>query len=785
MRQTLQNIALFVILASLIYLVWYFVESRFFPPPPPAPPAVVKPSKEHAAAVGGFAALASGPHAALKSLPAVKPPEPAKPNPVAAGPAPVVPAKPAEPHRLIALGNERFRKTLILNTQGAGIQQVVLRDFDEADRVGHVVKDGAGKNQKLHLIPGYFRPRPAKVKEALPLIDLPTGLVSDARIKSLLTEASYTLYHYPTKGDPIYRDDDPEAGKFPLPDLGIRTWKVVREQLPADGPQTVAMETQLDAPYFIKVTKTFTLPPDAYHVDFALTIEPLPNRPKDAAAFRYQIAGARGLPIEGEWYTQSFRTGYIGKEVAARPGKFTRDIDDAAQVNSTFGGDLIPKGGYRLAFAAVGTQYFASALAVDIRNHVGAAPWAAARTTREINSSKPTDLPQFDDITIRAIAEPLTFDDGQPVTHHYVIYHGPIKVRLLTQLEGDKAVERSLIDFYSNDLGLKVMTDHHSPYFFGRFANAIGWADAVIAMTNLMHWVLGGLNDVVPIWGLNIIMLTVLVRTCLLFFSRKQQMIAAKAQAKMAALQPQIEALKEKYGADQQTFNQEKTKLFLQNGVLNPKAQLAGCGLLFLQMPIFMGLYFCLQESVFFRLSSFLWIENLAAPDMLFSWSESIPLLSDPANRTGFFSFLYLGPYFNLLPVFSVTLMFIHTKLTMPPATDEIQEQQQKMMKFMMIFMGLFFYKVAAGLCLYFICSTLWGLTERKLLPKPQLKPDAVIAKPNVGPNGKPLPDAKPTGFLARMAAKMEEMQKAAEAQRQIRNTGPNANPRDPRKKKR
>jgi len=43
---------------------------------------------------------------------------------------------------------------------------------------------------------------------------------------------------------------------------------------------------------------------------------------------------------------------------------------------------------------------------------------------------------------------------------------------------------------------------------------------------------------------------------------------------------------------------------------------------------------------------------------------------------------------------------------------------QQKVMKYMMVFMGLMFYKVAAGLCVYFIASSLWGFAERKLLPK-------------------------------------------------------------------
>ena len=49
----------------------------------------------------------------------------------------------------------------------------------------------------------------------------------------------------------------------------------------------------------------------------------------------------------------------------------------------------------------------------------------------------------------------------------------------------------------------------------------------------------------------------------------------------------------------------------------------------------------------------------------------------------------------------------------MPPPTDEQQEMQQRMMKIMIIVMAVFFYKVPAGLCLYFICSTAWALGPR------------------------------------------------------------------------
>ena len=78
----------------------------------------------------------------------------------------------------------------------------------------------------------------------------------------------------------------------------------------------------------------------------------------------------------------------------------------------------------------------------------------------------------------------------------------------------------------------------------------------------------------------------------------------------------------------------------------------------------------------------------------------------------------WLGPYFNVLPIITIGLFLVQQKMFMPPATDEQSAMQQKIMTYMMIFMGLLFYKVASGLCLYFIASSLWGIGERKLLPK-------------------------------------------------------------------
>jgi len=152
---------------------------------------------------------------------------------------------------------------------------------------------------------------------------------------------------------------------------------------------------------------------------------------------------------------------------------------------------------------------------------------------------------------------------------------------------------------------------------------------------------------------------------------------------------------------------------------------------LLMQMPIFLGLYFALQESIHFRLAPFwpLWIENLGAPDMLIWWSESIPWISDPNSLGGM---LYLGPYLNLLPLIAGVFMLIQQQLMTPPPTDDQQAAQQKMMKLMTIFFCILFYKVPAGLCIYFISSSLWGLAERKMLPKKKAVAEAAVS--GVGP---------------------------------------------------
>jgi YidC/Oxa1 family membrane protein insertase len=434
-----------------------------------------------------------------------------------------------------------------------------------------------------------------------------------------------------------------------------------------------------------------------------------------------------------------------GKIVGLPPGRLILEVTD----------DKDEKQKERLSFAIdprcvvtlTGSNDTVSDLQLFQTVYVGYAASRNPLVAKRIQAANLRHHGQFDDITVRVASEVIRLKPGdEPRVDRFVLYNGPVKVRLLKQFSGDKEVDAALVNTYLDDLHLNTLTDFHSDNWFGRFSNTIGWTFLLIQCTNLMHWLLGILHSIVPVYGLCIIMLTVLVRGMMFPISRKQAYLSMK----MQALAPEMKKLQEKYKNDPQAKTQAMMELYRRHGV-NP---LAGCLPLLLQMPIFLGLYYCLQESIFFRLAGFLWIDNLAAPDMLIRWGDGIPLISNPENLGGFG---YLGPYFNLLPVLAVTLMIVQQKILMPPPADENAAMQQKMMKYMMIFFGLMFYKVAAGLCLYFIASSLWGLAERKMLPKKQLAgnlpPSAASGPPRgggtpakPGPRPKKPPQSKKDG---------------------------------------
>ncbi|HVE67567.1 MAG TPA: YidC/Oxa1 family membrane protein insertase, partial [Solirubrobacteraceae bacterium] len=91
-------------------------------------------------------------------------------------------------------------------------------------------------------------------------------------------------------------------------------------------------------------------------------------------------------------------------------------------------------------------------------------------------------------------------------------------------------------------------------------------------------------------WGWAIVGLTVVVRLALLPLTLRQ----FKSMQALQRLQPEIKSLQAKYKEDKQRLNQEMMKFYQENKV-NP---LGSCLPLVAQMPIFIALFYMLQDDL-------------------------------------------------------------------------------------------------------------------------------------------------------------------------------------------
>ncbi len=192
------------------------------------------------------------------------------------------------------------------------------------------------------------------------------------------------------------------------------------------------------------------------------------------------------------------------------------------------------------------------------------------------------------------------------------------------------------------------------------------------------------LYQLVHSWGLAIIILSILIYFILYPLTLKQM----RSMKEMQALQPRIEALKKTYADNPQKLNKEIMVLYREHKV-NP---LGGCLPLLLQIPIFFALYQALIRSIALKGAHFLWVKDLSEPDRAFLMPLSLPML---------------GNEINILPILMVVVMFIQQKIT-SNTTGMAQSEQQKFMLILMPLVFLFiFYRMPAGLVLYWLVNSL------------------------------------------------------------------------------
>ena len=417
--------------------------------------------------------------------------------------------------------------------------------------------------------------------------------------------------------------------------------------------------------------------------------------------------------------------------------------------------------GRHTLWAALSNKYFTSLVAPRLKG----AEWYPVELAQVV-AEAPDPGAEADDLTFRYVLTPGKVEANATAVFNIDIYCGPKSKPYLASVP--VAIER---DYY----GVLSRPDVSYCTF-----DMLGRA---------MHWLVTKIYAVVGNYGLAIICLVIVVKLILHPLSKRGQLVMTRTQRGMARLKPKLYALNEQYKGDKQKLSAETFKLYREEGV-SPTGPLMGCLPMFIQIPIWGALWSMLNTNVDIRHQPFMWwMKDLTSPDALISlpesWHFSIPLLSGMMG----------GPItaFNILPIVMVITMYtqqkIMQKLTQPenkpaPKLDahgrpipDPMEQQQKMMPYMMGFMGLLFYNSPSGLNLYIWVNSLLGVVEqfqiRRVIkrmeaagqlvdkkPPPEDGPANRVMSPNGGGPRKP-------GWLANLQKKVEAMQQAqAQAQR-------------------
>ena len=243
--------------------------------------------------------------------------------------------------------------------------------------------------------------------------------------------------------------------------------------------------------------------------------------------------------------------------------------------------------------------------------------------------------------TLGMLSPSFTVAPGQTVNQNITLYSGPA---IATDLNPISPTLKLAIDY--------------------------GW---LWFISVILFWLMQHIHSVVGNWGWSIVLVTVLIRLAFYKLSAKSY----KSMAMMRKLQPRIKILQERYSDDKQMLSKKTMELYREEKV-NP---LGGCLPLLVQIPVFIGLYWVIIESVQLRQAPFiLWIHDLA--------------VHDP---------------FYVLPVLMGISMFVQQKISPPPPDPT----QAKVMMMLPIIFTIFFLKFPAGLVLYWVVNNTLSITQQ------------------------------------------------------------------------
>jgi YidC/Oxa1 family membrane protein insertase len=206
--------------------------------------------------------------------------------------------------------------------------------------------------------------------------------------------------------------------------------------------------------------------------------------------------------------------------------------------------------------------------------------------------------------------------------------------------------------------------------------------------------------------GLAIALLTIFIRllTSPLVYS------SYVSGAKMKALKPELDGMKEKFKDDQQAFSLEQMKLYRAAGV-NP---LGGCIPALLQIPIFFALYSFFNSNIDLRGVAFWWSKDLSAFDPVLTWG---------------FNFPGLGSHLSMFTVLAVATSFLTSLYSMSMTPDQGNPALKYMPYIFPIMLLGIFNGLPSALTWYYTVSNVITLALQFVIQRYIINHDKILAE--------------------------------------------------------
>jgi len=221
--------------------------------------------------------------------------------------------------------------------------------------------------------------------------------------------------------------------------------------------------------------------------------------------------------------------------------------------------------------------------------------------------------------------------------------------------------------------------------------NPYGWRifrPVIRPFVGVFTWVLVFLHESLNLaYGWVLVLFGVIMRIALWPFNQK----AMRAQMKNMAVQPLLKEIQTKHKDNPEKLQKEMMRLYKEHG-FNP---MAGCLPMLVPWPVLIALFFVFQGTIEFRGASFFWLPDLSAPDPLF-----------------------------ILPVFLGVSMFFLQWMSLR-SMQEVNPQMKMMMWMMPIMMVMIFFRLAAGLNLYYSVSNLATIPQQYFIAKERARAQA------------------------------------------------------------